>query len=60
VKQIGRRLGISPHTVAALLGAAKVRLGIYDRPGLVVFAMRQGWVRLEERAPRRNRLGDPG
>jgi DNA-binding NarL/FixJ family response regulator len=45
VKEIGRRLGISEKTVETHRSQLMERLGIFDLPGLVRYALRTGLVR---------------
>lgn len=46
--EIGCKLGISKRTVKNHLTTIYDRLEIYDRVGLVVYALKAGWVVLDE------------
>lgn len=43
-REIGRALGISHHTVAHHLGLIRARLGVANRTGAVIEALRRGWL----------------
>jgi DNA-binding NarL/FixJ family response regulator len=52
-KLIARRLGISDQTVKNCVSAILRKLEVNDRTEAVVFALRNGWIRIDaEAAPR--------
>lgn len=50
-QQIGQRLGLSGNTVKSIVSGIMERLGVRYRTQAVVYAVRQGWIRLPEREP---------
>lgn len=47
-KEIAQDLGISDQTVKNHIASLLKKLGVLDRTAAVVYALRQGWVALEE------------
>lgn len=41
-KRIADEMGISPHTVATMMGNIFEKLDIHDRASIVVYALREG------------------
>lgn len=44
VKQVGRRLGLSPRTVEGYLTKLRQRVGAHNRAELIAHAARAGWL----------------
>lgn len=50
-QQIGQQLGLSGNTVKSIVSGIMERLGVRYRTQAVVYAVRQGWIRLPDRDP---------
>jgi DNA-binding CsgD family transcriptional regulator len=53
-EQVGRRLGLSPHTVATYIADARLRLGASDRAELVARCFVIGLLSVDAWPPRRS------